>query len=581
MTRNSFASKVAVLYVGFSVAWVIVSDEVVASLFGGPPVAWRVELIAGFIYAGITGFLLYMIYAHREHVIEDARKKTEQRLRRLIESELMGICFWEEDGRVTDANDTFLEMLSYSRTDLAAGKVRWDQDTIAPEQRNPDPGIKGKSRNYEKEVTRADGSKIWAVVGAAPLEGRGLHIGYALDLSAAKRAQKERDELKDQLRQAQKLQAIGQLAGGVAHDFNNILSVMVGYTSLLEGTLSETDERRHHTRQVLKSAGKASALICKLLAFSRRQLLKSEILNLNAILEETGSILGRLIGEEVELTVSPAPDLWPVMGDSTQLEQILINLVVNARDALPKGGKLEIRTEKVEIFETQARVFGIPPGRYVLLRVQDTGLGMSEETMSHIFEPFFTTKATGEGTGLGLAMVYGIVKQSGGHIQVESRLGHGTIFSIFLPAVQQQDPAKTTDSAEISGFSTRIHGPATILLAEDDEDVRELLAQVLKTEGYNVIQAKDGEHALLLAGEHQGVIHLLLTDVRMPHKSGTDLAEQIHQQYSTIKVIYMSGYVDDSLFRPEVLLNADGIIEKPVIPEVLLQRIRDVLSAKK
>jgi PAS domain S-box-containing protein len=538
-----------------------------------------VELIAGLIYVGISGLLLYAIYAHREQVTEHAREKIEQRLRILIESELIGICFWEAGGKITNANNTFLEMLNYSRADLDEGRLCWDKNLIPSEETNSGLAIRGKSGNYEKQLTRSDGSKIWAVVGAAPLESRDLYLGYALDVSPAKRAQKERDELKDQLRQAQKLQAVGQLAGGVAHDFNNILSVMVGYTSLLEGTLGETDERRYHTRQVLKSAGKASALIYKLLAFSRRQLLKSEILNLNSILEETGSILGRLIGEEVELTVSTSPELWPVIGDSTQLEQILINLAVNALDALPKGGKLHIRTDKTELSEDRARMFGIPPGRYVLLEVQDTGIGMSEETMSHIFEPFFTTKATGEGTGLGLAMVYGIVKQSGGHIHVESRLGHGTKFSIYIPAAPPQlDAADVSSSPDASAEAHRIHGPATILLAEDDEDVRELLADILESDGYKVINARDGEHAIALASEHQGVIHLLLTDVRMPHKSGTELAGLIREKYPTIKVIYMSGYVDDSLFRPEILLGANGILEKPVIPDVLLQRVRDVLS---
>ena len=240
----SFASKVAALYVAFSLAWVVVSDAVVALLFGGPPVAWRVELIAGLIYVAITGVLLYAVYAQREHIISNERRMSEQRVRRLFESELIGICFWEQSGKITDANNTFLDMVGYSQEELANGKVRWDKDLIGEADKHlekeilSDLRLHGRSEKYERCITRRDGKKIWVIAGAAILERKkGVGIAYALDVSANRRSLEERDELKDQLRQAQKLQEIGQLAGGVAHDFNNILSVMVGYTSLLEGTL--------------------------------------------------------------------------------------------------------------------------------------------------------------------------------------------------------------------------------------------------------------------------------------------------------------------------------------------------------
>lgn len=582
--RNSFALKVAVFYIAFSVLWVVLSDAAVSSIFGGPPVAWRVELISGLIYVAISGLSIYLIHVNRERVAHDARAVSEQRLRRLMESELVGICFCDQTGTVTEANDTFLELLGKSREDVEQGRVRWENvigDSHASEFNAPgDPSIQtGKIANFERELTRPDGSKIWAVAGAAPLGSKGLHIGYALDISAAKKAQQERNELENQLRQAHKLQAVGQLAGGVAHDFNNILSVIVGYTSLLEETFVEEDPRRHNTQQVLKTASKASALISKLLTFSRRRLLNPDTLSLNAILEDTTGMLCRLIGEEINLTVTSEPDLWPVVGDSTQIEQILINLVINARDALPKGGEINISTARAEMDDEKAQRLGISPGRYVMLSVRDTGTGMSDETMAHIFEPFFTTKPSGEGTGLGLAMIYGIVQQSGGRIEVISRIGKGTTFRIFLPAAAQE-PAKISNegATKATGRPYGMAQPSTVLLAEDDEDLRELLTHILQNDGYNVIASRDGEHALQLAGEYQGKIDLLLTDLRMPFRSGTDLAAHLRNQGRTTKIIYMSGYVDDSLFSPEVLENADGIIEKPVLPEVLLQRVRELLS---
>jgi PAS domain S-box-containing protein len=581
--RNSFALKIAVFYVAFSVLWVITSDAAVSSIFGGPPVAWRVELIAGLIYVAISGLSIYLIHVNRERVAHDARMVSEQRLRRLMESELIGICFWDQSGKVTEANDTFLELWGNSREDLEQGKVRWDRGIGGRYDFTSgvgDPSTQpGKRPTFETEVTRSDGSKIWAVAGAAPLGSKGLHIGYALDVSGAKKAQHERDELENQLRQAHKLQAVGQLAGGVAHDFNNILSVIVGYTSLLEETLVKEDPRRYNTQQVLKTAGKASALISKLLTFSRRRLLNPDILSLTAILEDTSGMLGRLIGEEIKLTVTSEPDLWPVVGDSTQIEQILINLVINARDALPKGGEINITTACAEMEDEKAKRLGISPGRYVMLSVSDNGTGMSDETMAHIFEPFFTTKPSGEGTGLGLAMIYGIVKQGGGHIEVTSRIGEGTTFRIFLPAAADEPVMISSEAAtRVTGRPYTMAHPSTILLAEDDDDLRELMTHILENDGYNVIASSNGEQALQLACEYQGKIDLLLTDLRMPFKSGTDLAAHLRDQGRTTKIIYMSGYVDDSLFSPEVLENADGIIEKPVLPEVLLQRVRELMS---
>ena len=309
--------------------------------------------------------------------------------------------------------------------------------------------------------------------------------------------------------------------------------------------------------------------------------MKPEKLNLNAILEETGGILGRLIGEEIELIVCSEPQLWPVLADSTQLEQILINLVVNARDAMPQGGALEIRTSNVDLSETQAYLFGLVPGRYVQLSVRDTGTGISEEVKNHIFEPFFTTKTNGEGTGLGLSTVYGIVKQSGGHIDVKSSLGEGSTFNIYLPSTDyEQHVTHRFQVQEGLPQGSEPRGPATVLLAEDDNDLRTLLARTLEAQGYVVLEAKDGEHAVAIASAYESPIDLLLTDLRMPHKSGVDAASALREQRPTIKVIYMSGYVDNSLIRAEALLSAEGIIEKPIRPDVLLLRIREVLSGK-
>lgn len=438
LTRNSFASRVALVFIAFSILWVVLSDAAVAAIFGGPAVEWRVELIDGLFYALITGALLYSVYAKRESNTEAARLASEERIKGLFESELIGFCFWDSRGVVTDANETFLSMLGFTRSELTAGRLRWEAITETSSEVWSSPKnepVTNASRNsYEVELTRKDGTRIWVVLGSTQLGKQSdIGVGYLLDITEAKRVADRRRTLEDQLRQVQKLNAVGQLAGGVAHDFNNILSIVVGYASLLDKSFKMGDERRNSTQQILKAASKGSSLISQLLTFSRERALGPQRSNVHAVINDTGEMLARLIGEHIELSFNLKANQEQARVDPTQLEQILVNLTVNARDAMRDGGRVEIITSNVHLQEQDARALGIEPGDYLQLTVSDNGTGMDEDTRSRIFEPFFTTKHNHGGVGLGLATVYGIVKQSGGHITVESQPNKGTNFTILLP----------------------------------------------------------------------------------------------------------------------------------------------------
>ena len=388
----------------------------------------------------------------------------------------------------------------------------------------------------------------------------------------------ERKQLEQQLRKAQKMEAIGQLAGGIAHDFNNLLSVIIGYSEILLGRTG-LDAKMHGQCEEIKRAGnRAASLTRQLLAFSRQQVLTPTVLNLNAVVVETEKMLGRLIGEEIELRTALDPTLGSVKVDPGQVEQIIMNLAVNARDAMPGGGKLVIETSNTDLDEKYA--IHHPPfiaGRYVLLAVTDTGIGMDEETKTHIFEPFFTTKEIGKGTGLGLSTVYGVVKQSGGYIWVYSELGHGSVFKIYLPRVDQ--PVQQSRPSELAPEINR--GTETVLLVEDEESVRTLTRSLLEEGGYTVLEASSGIHALEVAGRHSGPIHLLLTDVVMPGMSGRELSQKMIANYPAVKVIYTSGYTGsfsshEHLFDPGAIL-----IQKPFSRTSLLRQVHDALDFQK
>jgi len=375
-----------------------------------------------------------------------------------------------------------------------------------------------------------------------------------------KRAEQALRRSEEQLRQAQKMEAVGRLAGGIAHDFNNLLTVITSYGDLLLEDLAPDDSRRDDVDQIRKAAEGAAALTRQLLAFSRQQVLEPKVVDLRAILAGTEKLLRRLIGADVHLATSLAPDLGAVKADPGQLEQIIINLAVNARDAMPGGGRLTIEAANMVV---EAR-----PGRYVMLAVSDTGIGMDEQTKARVFEPFFTTKESGKGTGLGLATVYGIVKQAGGFITVDSEPGRGTTFKVYLPRVDE--PVAPAIARPAPAEPRR--GTETVLVAEDAPSVRLVTRQVLERYGYTVLEAPTGDIALRLAAKHHGPIHLLLTDVVMPGLSGRQLAGQLSLLRSEMKVLYVSGYAD-------TVEPGAAYLQKPFAPEALARRVRDVLDA--
>jgi len=387
----------------------------------------------------------------------------------------------------------------------------------------------------------------------------------------------DRKQLEEQLRQAQKMEAVGRLAGGIAHDFNNLLMVIQGYSDLLVERLPGGDPLRRNAEQIQMASQRASSLTRQLLAFSRKQMLAPKILNVQSVVAEMEKILRRLIGEDIQLETSSAPDLGLVRADRSQVEQVILNLAVNARDAMPQGGRLTIETANVELDSSYSHPPAVlSPGRYVMLAVTDNGCGMDAETQAHVFEPFFTTKEKGKGTGLGLATVYGVVKQSGGYVWVYSEPGRGTSFKIYLPRIEETAVPAVRDGKSEMQIPQR--GSETILLVEDEKGVRELAREYLASSGYTVIEAEDGHTALELAAMHVGQIHLLLTDVVMPGISGRELAERVSQIRPGIKIIYMSGYTDQAVVHHGILRNDAVLLQKPFTLMTLAGKLREMLA---
>jgi signal transduction histidine kinase len=429
----------------------------------------------------------------------------------------------------------------------------------------------------EKEFIAKDGRRVPVLVGGALVDNTEI-IGYVTDISESKQAERALFRTEEQLRQAQKMEAIGSLAGGVAHDFNNLLSVILSYSSMLADDMSPGDPRRADLEEIEAAGKRAVELTRQLLAFSRQQILQPKVTNLNDIVAGVDKMLRRVIGEDVELMTLVAPRLGMVKVDPGQVEQILMNLVVNARDAMPDGGKVTIETSNVELDRRYCDDhIGITPGPHVMLAVSDTGTGMDKATQSHMFEPFFTTKEKGKGTGLGLATVFGIVKQSGGSIWAYSELGRGTTFKIYFPRTDAHTVVDEGHSIQAGRVS--VGGAETILLVEDEEAVRVLARTILVRYGYHVLEAHSGGDALLICEQHPARIDLLLTDVVMPRMSGRQLAERLGLLRPDMKVLYMSGYTDNSIVHHGVLDSDVVFIQKPITPAVLTKKVREVLDA--
>jgi two-component system, cell cycle sensor histidine kinase and response regulator CckA len=509
-----------------------------------------------------------MVDITQRKLAEETLRESEERFRRLSEAANEGIAIHEE-GRILEANQGLAAMYGYELADVLG---RHALELAAPESRElVFHNIRsGYEKPYEALGLRKDGTTFPVEIHgkAVPYQGRLVRVTVIRDLS-------ERQHLEAQLRQAQKMEAVGRLAGGVAHDFNNLLTVIAGYSDLLLSDLDPDNLLHWHAAAINNAAARATALTRQLLAFSRREVLQPRVLDLNAVVTDTGKMFRRLIGEDIALVTTLDPALGRVNADPGQLEQVILNLVVNARDAMPQGGRLTLETANMELGEADAhRQVGVIPGRYVRLAVRDTGIRMDAATQSHLFEPFFTSKEPGKGTGLGLATVYGIVTQSGGYIEVDSTPGRGTTFRIYLPRFEEGLEAVEPAAAA----PTSLQGLETVLLVEDEVEVRGVAQQILQSAGYTVLAASDGEEAVRLCAQHAGSIHLLLTDVVMPGMSGPALASRLAAMRPAMKVMYMSGYPEDAIVRHDLLEPGTVFLPKPFTLETLLRKVRESLN---
>jgi PAS domain S-box-containing protein len=468
-------------------------------------------------------------------------------------------------------NDAAVSHYGYAREEflrMTAADLRPPADSPRLEGSITDTRAEGVHETGRFRHRKKDGALIQVEIRSHSLEMAGSPARLVLVTDVT-----ERLRLEEQLRQAHKMEAVGRLAGGVAHDFNNILNVIMGRAELLKQRVPDESPLRKHTTEILYAAERAAALTRQLLAFSRKQVLQPKVLDLNSVVGEMERLLRRLIGEDVRLVVSQEPHLGRVKADPGQMEQVLMNLVVNARDAMPRGGSLLIETRNVELDDAYVRSHaGAQPGSHVLLAVSDTGHGMDAETQRHIFEPFFTTKKPGKGTGLGLATVYGIVQQSGGFIAVYSEIGRGTTFKVYLPRVEGAVQTRPAPSPQ------RARGSESVLLVEDETSLRELTTELLEASGYHVQAAADGAEALAMSRRCGDPVDLLLTDVIMPGMTGRELAERLLSEHPETRVLYMSGYTDDAISQHGVLEHGVKLLSKPFTEEALTRKVREALG---
>ena len=510
---------------------------------------------------------------HKRH--EEALTRSEARYRSLVQSAVYGIYRSTLEGKFLDVNPALVAMLGYASAEEILALVPRSDVFLDPGEMTRLMGeFQRGSRLDSVEVRwkKKDGNVI-----TVRLSGRVVSTPGETDevLEVIAEDVTERRVLEEQFRQAQKMEAVGRLAGGVAHDFNNLLMVVSGYTEVLLENTDQTNPMYPKIEAIQQATDRATTLTRQLLAFSRKQLLELKVVDMNAIVADIERLLRPLIGENIELVTKPAANLGRTRADAGQIEQVIMNLVVNSKDAMPEGGKITIQTANVNLDDAWRREYSyIQPGPYVMLAISDNGQGMNKETQSRIFEPFFTTKEKGKGTGLGLSTVYGIVKQSGGYVFAQSEIGHGTTFRIYFPRVE--DAAEPINQSQTA--KTSLRGSETVLLVEDEESVRQLVRETLSARGYNVLEADDGQKALAIAASHTGPIHMLVTDVVMPGMSGRELAKHLAQTHPQTKVLYLSGYTEDAIVHQGVLDSGTAFLQKPFTLQMLSRKVREVLN---
>jgi PAS domain S-box-containing protein len=515
---------------------------------------------------------------------EEDLRESEERYRTIAETATDSIITIDEAGQIVFANSSTEKIFGYSTEELIGKPITM----LIPEHL-----YEAHNQGFNNYLTTEIRRTLWNALDFTGLHKSGLEIpievsfgetakggkryftGIIRDITERKQAEQALHESEERLRQAQKLEAIGRLAGGIAHDFNNILTSIIGYSDISLRRIPKNDPLCRNLEEIRKAADRAANLTHQLLAYSRKQILQPSFLDLNEIIVDLEKMLHRLIGEDVMLDIRLVGHLGTIKADKGQIEQVLMNLVVNARDAMPKGGEVSIRTANVEIHEPiNFKTFSIPPDKYVLLQVSDTGHGMSEEVKAQLFEPFFTTKEVGKGTGLGLATVYGIIKQSGGYITVDSETDKGTTFNIYFPLSDKEKKAFEIDS--VSTEPKR--GVETILLAEDDESVRKMTQEILESAGYKVLVSTDCDDAMDICKCYENPIHLLLTDVVMPKLNGRELAERLLLMRPRMKVLYMSGYTNEEIVSHGVSDKGVALIQKPYTINALARKVRELLD---
>jgi two-component system cell cycle sensor histidine kinase/response regulator CckA len=507
---------------------------------------------------------------------EAALKEAEQKYRHIFEKAILGIFQSTPQGRFVSVNESLARMLCYdSPADMIDTirdiELQFYVDSKRRQEFKQQLEANDVLQGFELEIYRKDRSKMWVSANVRAIRENGQIVCYEGSLEDIS----QRKLLEEQFRQSQKMEAVGRLAGGVAHDFNNAIGVITGYSELLQLRLPVGDPLHRYADEIAKAGQRAASLTRQLLAFSRKQVIQPEVLDLNTIVGEMDKMLRRLIGEDIQITFSREPRLAPIKADHGQIEQILMNLAVNARDAMPQGGKLFIQTSNVQLDETYSRQHAyVKEGRYVMLSFSDNGCGMDKPTQAKVFEPFFTTKEPGKGTGLGLSTVYGIVKQNGGYIWVYSEPGKGATFRIYFPPAQGVEHRHEEQAVPLPPPS----GTETILLVEDEDPLRQLARTCLETGGYKVLAVADGKAAIDVVRNNPENIDLLLTDVIMPGMSGRELADVITKLRPGIKILFMSGYTNDLIAQYGVLEAGTQLLEKPFTLYSLLDKVDTALG---